>query len=365
MLHGHGGEIYAIARKTGMHVDTLLDFSSNVSPLPLPAGLEQLLSDCIQQIGHLPEVDSHGVRLALARRFGLEPGQFFIAGGTTEWIYALPLVFRPGRIVIPVPTYADYIDAAACAGTRPLLVDTWHEGDPDDAERILSAVLRAVSVSCDEGSMVFLCNPNNPTGTFIPPDHIDRAARRASDTLWVIDESYAPFIGPDQESSLLCRPLPPNCVVLRSFSKIFGIPGLRLGYLVSPGGLSQRLASWARPWQVNRLAQIAGEWLVDQTGYQQEVREFCIFEKQWFLQTLAGGELLKYVHGDTHFMLFRLRAGVSSSWLCNRLADRGILIRNCSNFIGLKNGQYVRISPRGHEENQRLAREIMAVEREM
>ncbi len=365
MLHGHGGEIYSIARKTGMHVDALLDFSSNVNPLPLPDGLEQLLSDSIRQIRHLPEVDSHGVRLALARRFGLEPDQFFIAGGTTEWIYALPLVFRPGMIVIPVPTYADYIDAAACAGTSTILVDAWREGDPGAAERILSTVLRTVSGSGNEGSMVFLCNPNNPTGTFIQPDDIARAASLAPDTLWVIDESYAPFIAPDQESSLLYRPLPSNCVVLRSFSKIFGIPGLRLGYLTCSGDLSQRLVSWARPWQVNRLAQIAGEWLVDQTGYQQEVREFCMSEKQWFLQALSRGSLMRYVPGDTHFMLFRLRAGVSTSWLCSRLAARGILVRNCSNFKGLENGQYVRMSPRGHEENQRLAREIMAIEKEM
>ena len=356
MLHGHGGEIYAIAREMGISPDSLSDFSSNVSPLPLPSGLAELLAESIPQIRHLPEVDSLGIRAALAERFCMRPENFLVSGGTTEWIYSLPQVFDVSEAVIPLPTYADYMDAAANAGVPVKKVKVWPP--PANADTVLEALSKATAGSTDTRSMVFLCNPNNPTGLFIEPDRIAEAASAGTNVIWVVDESYTPFIAKDRESSMLSRPLPPNCLVLRSFSKIFGIPGLRLGYAAANRDMIKTLSRAARPWQVSRLAQTAGEWLAKDTKYEAAVREFCQREKKFFLNSLKNSPLLEYIPGTTHFMLFRLRGNTKAVTLCLHLRQKRLLVRNCENFQGLNDGEYVRISLRSREENMRLLSEL-------
>ncbi len=359
MLHGHGGEIYSIARKTGLPADSLSDFSSNVSPLPLPSGLDSLLSESIQQIRHLPEVDSYGVRVALSKRFRMLPENFLISGGTTEWIYTLPGIFNPESVIIPVPTYADYADAAAGAGIPVKHVNLLNRNTHTETGSFLQALSEAAKTN---RCMVFFCNPNNPTGTFIKPEKIATAVRANSDAIWVIDESYAPFIDQDNKSSMLTAPLPKNCVVLRSFSKIFGIPGLRLGYAAAHNETIPALSSAARPWQVNRLAQIAGEWLAQDTSYEAAVRKFCHREKEFFLSSLKESAVLEAVPGNTHFMLFRLKGNFTARELCALLMEKGLIIRDCHNFHGLGPDEYVRISLRSHKENLKLLQALKAIE---
>ncbi len=359
MLKGHGGEIFSIARKKGIEPSLLLDFSTNVSPLPLPNGLKELITANIDQIQALPEVDSAGLRLALSSRFGLNTENFLVSSGTTHWIYALPRALCPSRIIVPVPTYSDYVDAATTAGVQVLKIRAWDNGKPVGLRKVLEL---AVSAS-RRGDMVFICNPNNPTGTYASPRIIADAVRSCPEITWVIDESYAPFIAEDEESSMLFETLPDNCLVLRSFSKIFGIPGLRLGYLAGSASLLEKFDLWIQPWQVNRLAQIAGEWLLQDNKYSNEVRRFWTLEKRRFLERVSGCTLIEYVPGETHFMLFKLKSGWSSEKLCSVLLERNMVIRDCANFQGLDGGDYVRISLRGADENARLASALREVEK--
>jgi threonine-phosphate decarboxylase len=131
------------------------------------------------------------------------------------------------------------------------------------------------------------------------------------------------------------------------------VPGLRLGYAVCASDLIEVLASGARPWAVSRLAQIAGEYLVDQIGYEQDVRDYCEKEKARLLSNLAKFSLLRPIDGATHFMLFQVLAPWTADYVTENLRKNGILIRNCANFVGLE-GECIRISLRSSSENDSL-----------
>ncbi|HID96902.1 MAG TPA: pyridoxal phosphate-dependent class II aminotransferase [Thermodesulfobacteriaceae bacterium] len=357
MLHGHGGDVYSLAKEIGGSPDSILDFSSNVSPLPLPKGLDEVLISRLSEIRCLPEVDSRGVRETLAQRYGMSPDQFLVGSGTTEWIFSLPRILSPGKVIIPLPTYADYADAARLASCEIETAGPWPEAGSGTDQDILGTL----SGSASSGSLVFWCNPNNPTGRFISPDLLYRVIKESHETTWVIDESYAPFLGPDHESSLIARGVPSNLVLLRSCSKIYGIPGLRLGYLAGSVALVAELADQARPWSVNRLAQIAGEYLLAGQDYEQEVRDYCMREKQRLLMELECCSFLEPLKGSTHFILFRVHKPWTAAELTRSLRKKSIIIRDCGNFVGL-DGEYIRISLRDKAGNDRLVEAIKTLE---
>ncbi len=359
MLHGHGGDVYSVAQEIGIRPEKVLDFSSNCSPLPYPPGLREYICGNLDQLHLLPEVDCITIRRLLAKRYGLEPDNFLIGSGTTEWIYSLPRIIKPGRALVAYPTYADYEDACRQQNIPVFSIGTFPSGSEQEEERFLDSI-QSIDDRLIEKGIVFVCNPNNPTGLFVPPERLLEAIdSKPSSTTWIVDESYAPFIGADEYSSLMGRGLPDNVVLLRSFSKIYGIPGLRVGCLVSKSRAIREIGLQIRPWAVNRMAQLAMEFFLENTGFEQTVRDYCMNEKRFISGELAQLETLGYVEGKCHFAMFLLK-GMKAEEITRALKQRGILIRNCNNFKGIT-GQYIRISPRLHADNEKLILKIKAL----
>lgn len=364
MLFGHGGDVYSIAERLGIEPGEVLDFSSNCSPLPYPKGLNEYLCNNLHQMHLLPEVDSKTIRSILANRYGLSPENFLIANGTTEWIFAIPRLLMPKRAFICLPTYADYEDACKAAGVDVHFVGTFSDGTEKTAQRLIAELLSMDKKSL-EGALLFLCNPNNPTGLFIEPDELLDLVKSLPATLtWLIDEAYAPFVAEDEKSSILTMNIPENCIVLRSFSKIYGIPGIRIGCLVSKGAIVKALWEELRPWSVNRMAQLAVSFLLNRPDFEETVREYCKTEKENIVTGLTRIKGINYVPGKCHFAMFSLnKAGISAEDLTERLKEKGILIRNCANFNGLS-GENIRISPRLSEDNLKLLLEMEGILRD-
>lgn len=351
MLNIHGGDIFRLSRRLGCAPSELLDFSSNISPIETP-GLQELLCNAVSEIRYLPDIHNLGIRRALSIRYGLGEECFWPGGGTTEFIYAIPWLFRREQAVILGPTYADYEIAAKRAGLSVCFVNMFLSEAEGGPSQTISSILNALN----RPSIIFLCNPNNPTGCFLPRDLLLNAIYSSSqEHLWVVDESYVQFVQDDTEASLLfVRPFPINLLVLRSFSKIYAVPGLRLGYLVGEEALiSNVVKESAIPWNVNRLAQVAGEYLPEQKEHEAYVREFCQMEKEFLLQELRRMPWLRYLPGRTHFFMLRLENGIKTIDLVSFLENKGVLVRNCQNFHGV-NGEYIRISPRKRPDNERL-----------
>ncbi|MFZ5774765.1 MAG: threonine-phosphate decarboxylase CobD [Thermodesulfobacteriota bacterium] len=350
----HGGDIISMARSLGCAVSDLIDLSSNLTPLPSPPGLREALVAGLDQMAFLPESDSDSLVAAFAGRHGLGRGQVLAGNGTTEFIYAVPTATACKRALIVTPTYGDYRLACEWAG---LAIEYYHlepaAGFALDCDQ-LAARLQG-------GELVFICNPNNPTGGVTPSRELLRLAQAHPDSEFLVDESYLPFVN---EESLASMNLPPNLLVLSSFSKIYGIPGLRLGFLVGAADRLATLMTRRRPWGVNRLAQLAGEYLLAHADpYVAEVQEFIRLNRPRFAAGLASLPGVTVVPGAANFILCRLDDGpLTAATLRERMLSHRIMIRDCANFVGLDD-HYFRVSLKDETRNQQcLAALVQALQ---
>jgi threonine-phosphate decarboxylase len=210
--------------------------------------------------------------------------------------------------------------------------------------------------------LLFLCNPNNPTGRIWPRDRLLEwleACHRQRATA-VVDEAYMDFVEEGLRFSAV-RWLDrfPRLIVLRSMTKSFAVPGLRLGYLAASEQIVSELGGIQPPWPVNGPAALAGRWLAGQTGYLEESRRSVRVFRQGLQEQLQGLPALRYVPSEANFILCRLAEPVrGAGWLAAALADRGILIRTCDDFTGLEKERFVRIAVRRPEQNERLLRAL-------
>ncbi|MFZ0133054.1 MAG: threonine-phosphate decarboxylase [Desulfobacterales bacterium] len=347
MISGHGGNIAALARHLGCEAADIIDMSSNVNPLgPMP-GLLRRLETSLSAITALPEVDADGVIEKFARRFQVDARRVLAGNGTTQLIYTVPLALGSRNALIVGPTYADYADACEMFGVRYDFLLT-------NAGTGFRADVRTLADKAQGCDTVFICNPNNPTGSLLAAKDLAWLFRRLPDTVFIIDESYMPFAATEDADSVLARGFA-NVVVLHSLSKIFRIPGLRIGFLVAPENLTARFRRFRLPWAVNSLALAAVDFVMTHsdrvTAFIEETRIFLATEKKHFEAGLSRASGLTAFPSATSFMLMKLPENLTAESVCDSLAQRKILIRNCSNFIGLGPG-FIRVSLKTRECNQ-------------
>ena len=339
----HGGDIISMARRLGCAVDELIDMSSNLSPFGMLPGLRDELVAKLDEIAFLPENGSDTLAAIFAAKYGLNSSQVLVGNGTTEFIYALPQAVDCQRAVIVTPTYSDYRFACSWAGLEvndfPLL-----------AEQDFVLDFERLSKALTGGELVFICNPNNPTSGMVPTRELYDFAMARSDSTFLIDESYLPFVC---EESMAGLPLTDNIYVLNSSSKIYGIPGLRLGFLVSSEKNMARLSEHRKPWGVNRMAQVAGEYLLTNGDeYVKEVQSFLVANRSGFVSRLAELPGVSVVPGAANFILCHLDGSITAKQLREAMLKEKIMIRDCHNFVNLDE-QYFRVSLKDAERNNR------------
>lgn len=350
MIIGHGGNIAQAAAKAGLGVEQITDMSSNINPLgPMP-GMIAHLKKSMEVVTRLPEADSQSVIEAFSGLNGLNPSLILAAGGTTQFIYSLPRLFPSGRALILGPTYSDYADACAMNGvnfTFALPDSGWTFAH--DLDRIA-----VIATDCD---LVFLCNPNNPTGDLYPPDTLGWLARKCPATVFVLDESYLPFV-PESSSLTMAGTRLSNVLVLRSFSKIYKVPGLRIGFAIAPKKLKEKLETFQLPWSVGSLAQEAVLFAADNKaaalGYIEKTVRYVTHERKLMEEKIKSAAGIKIYKGVSPFMLFQLPPGCQSGRIWEDMLAHGILVRDCANFQGL-GSRFVRVSLKDGKTNARVA----------
>jgi threonine-phosphate decarboxylase len=339
----HGGDILSMAKRLGCEVDDLIDLSSNLTPLGMPPGLREALVERLGEISFLPENGSETLIRLFAEKYGCSPQQVLAGNGTTEFIYAVPASVQARRALIVAPTYADYQTACEWAG---LSVEFFTL----KAEEDFALDFNRLSARLAGGELVFLCNPNNPTGRVVASGALMDFILAHPASEFLIDESYLPFV---DEPSLAGFPLPANLFVLCSSSKIYGIPGLRLGFLVASEEKMARFAARRKPWGVNRMAQVAGEYLLEHgDGYVQAVRDFLVRVRPDFVARLAALPGVRVIPGAANFILCRLTGSMTAAQLRDGMLTQRIMIRDCSNFAGLDD-HYFRVSLQAPDRNGR------------
>lgn len=356
MIVGHGGNIYKLALRLGCTPFEILDMSSNVNPLGPPPGLINLLEKSLNGITALPEADAGRIVEAFARRYDINPDRVLAGNGSTQFIYTLPQALAIRRALILGPTYADYADAC-------LMHDVDHTYAMAQEPRLFQPDMNAMEREIEDCDAVFVCNPNNPTGALIPADELKNICRSYPRTTFIVDESYLPFVTHGDQESMIGSDLS-NLIVLNSMSKIFRIPGLRIGFLVGSERLINRLMRYVLPWSVNSLAQVAVLYLMAQAtavaAFIESTQEFLEAERKWFTQHLEEASALQLFPSCTSFLLARLPENHRAADICSRLSQERILIRDCSNFKGLSE-RFIRISLRTHDSNQLLAERLLSL----
>jgi threonine-phosphate decarboxylase len=350
MIRGHGGNVYGLAKNLGCSVNEIIDMSSNVNPLGPPPGLLKHLQEHMDQIRALPEVDAQRAVDRFAGHFGISPDQVLAGNGTTQLIYDLPRALETQLALIVGPTYADYRD-----GCRQNHVENacWLTRKRDDFQPDLAAI-ENVLTPCDT---VYICNPNNPTGTLVEGEALRRLSRKFPDKTFVVDESYLPFV-PDSEQWSLIIERPKNVLVLHSMSKIFRIPGLRIGFVVGEPTCIDRMRTYALPWSVNSLALEAVHYLLSPNDtvaqFVAATRVILDKEKKAMHRRLAVIPGIRLFPSVTGFFLVQLPNQHRSKTVCEKLAREKILVRDCANFKGLSD-RFIRISLQDKPKNQRCA----------
>jgi threonine-phosphate decarboxylase len=342
----HGALDFEELQRLGMHPDEVLDFSSNTNPYGASPAVRAAVANTAWD--RYPDREALALRAALAEALAVPAGRILAGNGASELILLAALAFvRPGDAVLVVgPTYGEYARAAALMGGR---VTTWqaraeNEFAPDAAA--IADRLRRISPR-----LVFVCNPNNPTGAALPPEALAALARQRSATLFVVDEAYQPLAADLGSATGIVAE---NVLVLRSMTKDGGLAGLRLGYAVGPEPLVAALRRVQPPWSVNALAQAAGIAALGDPAHRARSLELIGAAKVGLIAGLTRLGL-RLVPSVVPFFLVCVGDGAAFR---RALLTRGVLVRDCASS-GLS--EYVRISTRRPEENERLLAAIREV----
>lgn len=340
----HGGDIYGIARELGKAPEELLDFSANINPLGFPPGLPAALTAALAQVVHYPDRRCSALREELAAYHGLSPEQVLVGNGSTELIYLLPRALRPRRGLIVAPAFSEYEKALRAAGAEV----RWHYTAEADGFTVNQPF------DPGEAELVFLANPASPSGALVPPERLAAVVQSltARGAVVVLDEVFIDFVEEASLKSELARL--PHLLILRSFTKFFGIPGIRLGYLLGAPDLIAQVGAAQEPWSVSTLAQAAGRVCLTDKDFMARSREMVRAARERFHQQLAGLPGLTVFPSAANYLLLKLTGpALDAAGLRRRLLARGLIIRDASNFPGL-DARFVRVAVRRPEENDRL-----------
>jgi histidinol-phosphate aminotransferase len=342
----HGALDYGELRRLGLHPDEVLDFSANTNPYgPSPAVRAALANIPIDRY---PDREALAFRAAVAEVLGVPAGRILAGNAASEliWLTALAFVRAGDDVLVIGPTYSEYARAAVLMGGA---VTTWRAREERRFEPEPSAV--AVELERRHPRVMFVCNPNNPTGAVFDPDALMALAERHPATLFVIDEAYLPFAA-GIRSALDFQA--ENVLVLRSLTKDCGLAGLRLGYAVGPEPIVEALRRAQPPWSVNAAAQAAGVAALGASA-REALSLSALLRVQTGLRTALTTIGLHPLPSAAPFFLLRVGDGAAFR---RSLLARGILVRDCASF-GLP--EYVRISTRRPEENERLLAAVRGV----
>lgn len=343
----HGGNIYDLAQKSGVPVDACTDFSANINPLGPPAWLKEVMIRELSRIIHYPDKKALRFREALSERFGIGVENIVAGNGTTELIYALPRCINVKKALIPVPSYGDYEDAAYRGGLHVKLL---HMPEGEDFRLSLSALRKKLSEE-KSSVLVFLGQPNNPTGVPLPKEELIDCIKAFEGHYFCIDEAFADFV----EDDISCLDTSfPNCIILRSLTKFYAIPGLRLGWLYAPESLAGEIRDNLPTWSVNSLAQVVGARAVLDEGYRTRTLDLLKTERNRLRHSIEMVPSLTVLSGEANFLFGRLEDNDRSVVDIDAyLETEGLTIRNCASFRGLSDN-YFRIAIRTGTENDRL-----------
>ncbi len=341
----HGGK-FREAASTGPEP---LDFSANINPLGSPP-LEAIVLKELERIGYYPDNSYTEYRQAAARFVGVGHENIVPGNGSSELIrlFAEMTLGEGGLALIPEPTFGEYENQSLLAGGRIRHIRIGPGGMPLFSDSDL-----------EEAEAAFICNPNNPTGILLPGEEVASLAERCeeAETFLLVDEAFIELSDPEESIADLA-PEREFLFVMRSLTKSFGVPGLRLGFGIANPLMAGIMDRARIPWSIGSIAAAAGAYLLSQEEFLERSREVIKEELVYLTSALKELGLIPLGSMVNFILVDIIPAGIPSDELARRMMAEGVLIRDCQSF-GLGKG-YIRVAVRNRFENEQL---IVALER--
>lgn len=325
----------------------MLDFSVNINPLGIPERIKEKLVAGIDGLVNYPEITGKSTIQKLATDIGVSPQNVVLGNGAIELIYLFARSHKPGRALIIQPTFNEYERALKLYGWD---VEHFILAEENDFRIDPSKLLKAIESI--KPQVVFCCNPNNPTGSVYSRDFISRLVEStAKETIWFLDESFIGFTAEEDGLPLIKNSDHP-VFLLRSLTKLYALPGLRIGYGVGTGAIIKAMEAYKEPWTINGLGLIAAAAVYDEKDYGKKTRDYIGRERHRVYHELKKIAILKVFESGTDFHLCRLLKGRMTD-LQKYLEAQGMNIRTCEDFTGLDES-YFRMAIKKEKNNNQL-----------
>ncbi len=343
----HGGRVYEAARRWNVDPAEVVDFSSNINPLGPPQGVLAEIENSFAPINLRSYPDAHSFVVALAEKHRLMPDEIVVGSGVASLMFAVMRAVLPTRVAVLEPAFAEY--ARACVAVQAK-VTTWSLKEDDCFTPDFAALTRALDE--ERFDLMILNSPHNPSGRLYAREDllslVDAAERNNATVM--LDEAFIDYV---PESSLLpLAAAKTRLIVLRSLTKFYAIPGLRVGYALCGRGLAKEIATQIDPWSVSTIALEAARATLEEDDFDTQSRQINSAAREEFGAALREAGLHVYPSA-ANFLLVRLPRG-SGAELALWLESERILIRRCDSFGGLTD-RHIRLAVRSSQENRRLA----------
>ncbi|NMA01550.1 MAG: threonine-phosphate decarboxylase [Clostridia bacterium] len=347
-IRKHGGNLKEASEKYKIPVEKFIDFSANINPLGPPEGVFEVIKDNLEKITQYPDSRNLEIKKALAYYLNVDINSLILGNGASELIFLIVNNLRPKTAWLPVPTFSEYEIASRAAGANiiqvPLQGEKFNKFTIDQLEGLA------------KGDILFICNPNNPTGQLYDVKLLNHILQATNDTeaYLVIDESFLDFIKERKEVSFIEKIKEyPRLIILYSLTKFFAIPGLRLGAMIANPKLIEQFELGRDPWNVNIFAQLAGKVALEDKEFIEKTLDYFENEKKFFyteLQQIKG--LIPY-EPKANYIFIKLLEPNNSSEVCDLLARDGFLVRNLNTYP-LLGENYIRVAIKTRKENLML-----------
>jgi len=357
----HGGDVLGVAAAFGVDPATLIDFSANINPLGPSQNVRDAIASAavdISSVTRYPQPHAPVLTQKIAARYGIDRSSIVIGHGTAGLLHAVMRAFRPRTMLVPIPAFSEYSHACAATGCELLPYPLCQKNDFHlDTAAFIACMLR------ERPDMVLINTPHNPSGSLVNRRDVLAIADAANaiGAVTLIDEAFIDYIS--EESVLREASAKESIVVLRSFTKFYAFPSLRVGYAVASINNARRIERMLPSWPVSTIALIAAEAAVDDFEFEQRSLEHNTNERARLTETLASTTLRVIPSAANYLLLDCKMLGVTSAVLRNQLiTNHAIIVRDCGDYASFTNEAFIRIAIRTNAENNHLLAALRLLE---
>lgn len=348
----HGSDLEAVAEYFHLPQEKIICFGANVNPLGLSSTVKNTLAEHLDIISSYPDRNYTSLKKQIATYCQVSPQHILVGNGCTELISLFIQLLKPKKALLPIPSYSEYEREISLIGGTveyfPLLQE-------DNFTLSISSLYKALENNID---LLILCNPNNPTSTAIQINELKQILSfcKERNIFVIIDETYVEFV--ENIAEITATPLTDffdNLIVLRGVSKFFAAPGLRFGYGITGNvHLLAELDKIKNPWSLNSIGAYAGELLLSDMNYMQKTHSLISSERKRICKKLRTFPFIQVYEPAANFILLKIcKDNLTSHDVFIHAIQKGLMIRDCSTFIGLT-GEFIRFCIMNPKENDRL-----------